>query len=53
MFILNYFESALHDKPIKIYIEKQKYEQEMIECKKWRSLIKTVVERNITVLLKI
>ena len=33
-------------------MEKQKYEKSVSECTKWRSLIKTVVGRNITVLSK-
>ena len=33
-------------------MDKHKYEQAFNSRKKWRSLIKTVVERNITVLSK-
>ena len=43
-------ESTLHDKPMEKYIEKRKYEKSVSECKKWRSLIKKVVGRNITVI---
>ena len=42
MFLLNDVESNLNDKPIEIYTDKQKYEQAVSECKKWRSLIKIV-----------
>ena len=35
-----------------MYIEKRKYEITDSECKKLRSLIKNVVGRNLTVLLK-
>ena len=45
-------ESALHNKPIEKYIGKWKYEQAVSECNKRRSLIKTVVGRNITVISK-
>ena len=45
-------ESTFHDKPIEKYMDKQKYEQAVSECKKCRSLIKTVVGRNITVVSK-
>ena len=33
-------------------VDKQKYEKAVIECKKLRSLIKNVVDRNITIILK-
>ena len=52
MLLLNYAESTSHNKPIEKDMEKHKYEQAVSECKKWRSLIKTVVGRNITVLSK-
>ena len=52
MLILNDVESTLHHKPIEKYMGKRKCEQAVSECKKWRSLIKTVVDRNITVLSK-
>ena len=42
----------MHDKPIEIYMEKQKKEQAFSECKKQCSLILNVFGRNITVLLK-
>ena len=41
---------TLHDKQIEEYMEKQKYEQDVSECKKCHILNKTVVGRNITVL---
>ena len=50
LFLINYVKTILNDKLIGKYMEKQKYEQAISECKKWRSLIKTVVGRNITVL---
>ena len=50
-FLLNDVEITFYDKTIK-NIEKQKYEQAFSECKKRRSLIKTVVEGEITVLSK-
>ena len=34
-------------------MEKREYEQAVSECNKWRSLIKTVVGRNITGIKKI
>ena len=40
--LLNDVKSTLHDKPIEIYIEKQKYDQVVSEYNKWRSLIKSV-----------
>ena len=49
-FLLSDVEINLHDKPIEKYLEKHKYEQAISECKKWCSLIKIVVVRNITVL---
>ena len=52
VFLLNDAESTFHDKPIYINMQKRKYEKYVSECKKWRSLIKTVVGRNITVLQK-
>ena len=39
MFLLNEVKSNFHDKPREKYTDKQKYEQEVSECKKWRSLI--------------
>ena len=50
VFLLNELEIALNDKPIEKYIQKHKYEQSVSDCKKCRSLIKTVVGRNITVI---
>ena len=52
VFLLNNVESDFHNKPIYKYMEKRKYEQAVSEGKKWRSLIQTVVGRNITVFLK-
>ena len=52
VFLLNGVEINLHDKPMGKDMEKYKYEQAVSECKKWRSLIKTVIGRNITVLSK-
>ena len=52
MFILNDVLSTLRDKTIEVYMEKQKYEQVISECKKWRIFIKTFVGRKITVLSK-
>ena len=51
MLLLNDAESTFHDKPIETYIEKKKYEQAVRECHKWCSLIKTVVGRNITIII--
>ena len=45
-------ESNFHDKPIETYIEKQKNEEDISKCEKWRSLIETVVGRKIAVLIK-
>ena len=50
VFLLNHVKSTFHDKPMEKYTEKRKYKQSVSECNKWRSLIKTVVGRNITVL---
>ena len=50
MFLLNYAESILHDKPIEKDTEKHKYEQSISIFKKQRSFIKIVVGGNITVL---
>ena len=52
MLLLNYAESTSHNKPIEKDMEKHKYEQAVSECKKWRSLIKKVSERNINFLKK-
>ena len=52
VFLLNDVESTLHGKTIEKYVEKRKYGQYFSKCKKWRSLIKTVVGRNFTVLSK-
>ena len=51
-FLLNEVESTFNDKPMVKYMQKQKYEQVVSECKKYRSLIKTFVGRNTTVLPK-
>ena len=50
VFPLNDVESTLHDKPIEKYMDKQKYEKYVSECKNCHSLIKTVVGRNINVI---
>ena len=50
VFLLNDVESNLHDKVTEKDLEKRKYEQYVIECKKRSSFIKTVFGRNITVL---
>ena len=36
MFLLNYVESNLHDKPIQKDMEKSKYKQAVSKCKEWR-----------------
>ena len=45
-------ESTFQDKLKEKCMEKHKYEQEVSECKKWRSFNKTFVGRNITFLSK-
>ena len=50
MFLLKYAEIILYDKPTEIYMEKWKYKKTVSNCNKWRSLIKTVVGRNINFL---
>ena len=50
MFLFNNMQSGLHDKTIEKDSGKWKYEKSVSECKKWLSLIKTVVGRNITVI---
>ena len=43
LFLLNEVEINLHDKPIEEYMDKHEYEQAVSQCKKCRSLNKTVV----------
>ena len=52
VFLLNDVEINLHDITIQKDMEKRKNEKNVSECNKWRSLVKTVVGRNITDLSK-
>ena len=53
VFLLSDAYIILHYKPVEKDMEKRIHEKSVSECKIWRSLIKTTVGRNITVLLKI
>ena len=64
VYILNYAKHIMKDRPLETFVDddnkmnenfeivdKRKYEKTVSECKKLRTFIKTVVGRNITVLL--
>ena len=50
MFLLNVMRRTLYYELIEKNSEERKYEKSVSECNKWRSLIKTIVGKNTTVL---